>query len=210
MIGRGGMIRLRPLPLVPGKRQPWPLQSAEISAELVCPWGHPAFHQERTNRVPRNTSFKGWAHVYSPDKKPRLSSITIVKHKDHTMKFTPLMTPKWTRMWGQRQSSTPISIKVRQPAANCAKDCQTKAHLCCWGYSHQSGTGLLPVHGSSSPRCRFILWRNVMLAGNCGWRHREPFYLTHHEPSLDIEWQKHTCSFLLDTKALRAVKKGIS
>ena len=35
-----------------------------------------------------------------------------------------------------------------------------------------------------------------------GWRHREPFYLPYHEPALGIEWQGHTCSFLLVTKPL--------
>ena len=35
-----------------------------------------------------------------------------------------------------------------------------------------------------------------------GWRHREPFYLPYHEPALGIEWQGHTCSFLLGTKPL--------
>ena len=35
-----------------------------------------------------------------------------------------------------------------------------------------------------------------------GWRHKEPFYLPCHEPALVIEWQRHKCSFLLDTKPL--------
>ena len=39
-------------------------------------------------------------------------------------------------------------------------------------------------------------------ASNWGWRHREPFYLPCHEPALVIEWQGHTCSFLLGTKPL--------
>ena len=43
--------------------------------------------------------YKKWASVWSPDKKPRLSSMSIVKHKDHTMTFT-LMAPKWMRKWG--------------------------------------------------------------------------------------------------------------
>ena len=32
--------------------------------------------------------------------------------------------------------------------------------------------------------------------------HREPFHLPYHEPALVIEWQGHTCSFLLGTKPL--------
>ena len=75
-------------------------------------------------------------------------------------------------------------------------------HLCCWGYSHHSGTELLQIHGPSPPRCNSLLWLNVLLAGDWGWRHWEPFYLSYHEPPLDVEWQRHTYSFLLDTKPL--------
>ena len=49
--------------------------------------------------------------------------------------------------------------------------------LCCWGYSHHSGTDLLPTHGPSPPRCNSLLWLNVLLAGDWGWSHWEPFYL---------------------------------
>ena len=71
-----------------------------------------------------------------------------------------------------------------------------------WGYSHQSGTELLPTHGPSPSWCDSLLWLNVLFAGNWGWRHREPFYLPYHEPALVIEWQGHACSFLLGTKPL--------
>ena len=75
-------------------------------------------------------------------------------------------------------------------------------HLCCWGYSHHSGTELLPTHGPSPPRCNSLLRLNVLLAGDWGWIHWEPFYLPYHEPPLVVEWQRHTYSFLLDTKPL--------
>ena len=61
---------------------------------------------------------------------------------------------------------------------------------------------LLPTHGPSPPRCNSLLWLNVQLAGDWGWRHWEPFYLPYHEPPLVVEWQRHTYSFLLDTKPL--------
>ena len=51
-------------------------------------------------------------------------------------------------------------------------------------------------------RCGSLLWLNVLFAGNWGWRHWEPFYLPYHIPALVIEWQGHTCSFLLGTKPL--------
>ena len=92
-----------------------------------APWGHPTFHQERMTMIPRDTiSLKELVNAWSPDKKPWLSSMSFVKPKDHMMKST-LMAPKWTREWGQRRSSTAISRMVRQPAANCPKDCQTTA-----------------------------------------------------------------------------------
>ena len=58
------------------------------------------------------------------------------------------------------------------------------------------------AHGPSPSWCSSLLWRNVLFAGNWGWRHREPFYLPYHEPALVIEWQGHTCLFLLGTKPL--------
>ena len=62
-----------------------------------------------------------WKDILNPTNlKPRLSSISFVKHKGHMMKST-LMAPKWAREWGQRRSSTAISRRVRQPAANCPK-----------------------------------------------------------------------------------------
>ena len=82
------------------------------------------------------------------------------------------------------------------------KTARQQHHLCSWGYSHHSGTELLPTHGSSSSRGSRLLWLNVLFTGNWGWRHRKPFYLSYHEPALVIEWQGHTCSFLLDTKPL--------
>ena len=133
------------------------------------------------------------------DKKPRLSSMSIVKQKDHMTKST-LMAPKWTRKWGQRLSSTAISRMVRQPTVQ--KTARQQHHLCSWGYSHQSGTELLPTHGPSPLWCGSLLWLNVLFACNWGWRHREPFYLPYHEPALVIEWQGHTCSFLLGAKPL--------
>ena len=99
--------------------------SAEINAELVCPLSTPSFppgtHDYGTKR---HNPIE--ANMRSPDKKPRLSSVSIAKLKNHTMKST-LMAPKWTAEWGQRQSSTANSRMVRQPAATCPKAYQTTA-----------------------------------------------------------------------------------
>ena len=124
--------------------------------------------------------------------------MSIVKHKDH-MKFT-LMSPKWMREWGQRLSSTAISRMVRQPAANCPKDNSTifaaEATAITLARNHYRHIG------SSSSWCSSLLWLNVLFAGNWGWKHQETFYLPYQEPALVIEWQGHTCPFLLDTKPL--------
>ena len=91
------------------------------------------------------------------------------------------------------------------------KSARQQHHLCSWVYSHQSGTELLLTHGPSPSWCGSLLWLNVLFAGNWGWTHREPFYLPYHETALVIEWQGHTCSFLLGTKPLwhwRKCKSG--
>ena len=87
------------------------------------------------------------------------------------------------------------------------KTARQQHHLCSWGYSHQSGTELLPTHGPSPSWCSSLLWLHVLFAGNWGRKHREPFYLPYHEPALVIEWQGHTCSFLLGTKPLMHWRK---
>ena len=56
------------------------------------------------------------------------------------------------------------------------KTARQQHHICSWGYSHQSGTELLPTHGPSPSWCGSLLWLNVLFAGNWGWRHRKPFF----------------------------------
>ena len=51
-------------------------------------------------KIPRDTtSSKEWANIWSPDKKTKPSSLSIMKLKGRTMKST-LMAPKWTREGG--------------------------------------------------------------------------------------------------------------
>ena len=68
---------------------------------------------------------------------------------------------------------------------------------------NHSGAGLLPAHRPSSSQSSNLLRLSVLLAGDWGWRHREPFYLPYHKPHLVIVWRRHTCLFLLDTKPLQ-------
>ena len=60
-------------------------------------------------------------------------------------------------------------------------------HLCSWGYSHQSGTELLPTYGPSPPRCsgrvcrqmRVKTLRTLLFAISCtssGWVTRAPIF----------------------------------
>ena len=62
------------------------------------------------------------------------------------------------------------------------------------------GSGLLPAHRPISPRYSDLLWLNVFLADNWWWKHEEPYYVPYDEPNLFIVLQRHTWSFLLDTK----------
>ena len=111
---------------------------------------------------------------------------------DHIMKFT-LMAPKWKRV-GAAGVINHHSRMVRQPAANCPKDSQTTAPSLL--------LRLQPSlwHWTITDTCRSLLWLNVLFAGNWGWRHQKPLYLSYHEPAMVIEWQGHVCPFLLDTK----------
>ena len=83
------------------------------------------------------------------------------------------------------------------------KTARQQHHLSSWGYSHQSGTELLPTHGPSPSRHSYIYSDSMpCLQAIEGEDTREPFYLPYHEPALVTEWQRHTCSFLLDTEPL--------
>ena len=92
---------------------------------------------------------------------------------------------------------------VRQPAATCIKRlpdnstifaAEATAITLALNYYRYMG----PVHHE------VVVYSDSMsyLAGDRGWRYWEPFYLPYHEPPLVIEWQRHTCAFLLDTEPL--------
>ena len=121
---RGGMSR-HPAPAI-GLKVEAVIASAEIDAELVCPWVHPAFHQERTVTITRDTtSLKEWANVWSPDKKPKAKFNEYHEAQgSHDEIYTDGSN---MNAWGQGRSSTAISRMVRLPAANCLNDCQTTA-----------------------------------------------------------------------------------
>ena len=104
--------------------------------------------------------------------------------------------------WGSSGHQPTFSVWWDNLTPTVKKTTRQQHHLCSCGYSHQSATALLPTHGPSPSRCSGLLWLNVLFTGNWGWGHQEPSYLPYHGPALVIEWQRHTCSFLLDTKPL--------
>ena len=120
--GRGGMTR-PPAPPI-GLKIEEAMTSAEINAELVCPLRTPNFPPAKHDYDPKRHDLIGGVSKCMISRQEAQAKFN--EHKDHMMKST-LMAPKWTREWGQRRSSTAISRMVRQPAANCPKDCQTTA-----------------------------------------------------------------------------------
>ena len=123
--GRGGMTR----PLVPpiGLKVEEAMTSAEFNGELVCPLRTPNFPPGTDEYDPkRHDLIEGVSKYMISGQEAQAKFNEFVNHKDHMMKST-LTAPKWTREWGQRRSSIAISRMVRQPAANCPKDCQTTA-----------------------------------------------------------------------------------
>ena len=120
---RGGMTR-HPAPAI-GLKVEAAMASAEINAELVCPLGTPSFPPGTQDYDPkRHDLIEGVSKCMISREEAQAKFNEY--HKDHMMKFTQMVL-KWMREWGQRRSSTAISRMVRQPAANCPKDCQTIA-----------------------------------------------------------------------------------
>ena len=200
--GRGGMKRPSTHPI--GLKVEAAMASAEIDAKLVRPLRIPAF--------PPGT------HNYNPKRHNLIEGVNkcMISRPEAQAKFRV-----YQETLGSHDEVFTDGSKMNERVGAAAvinhhlfpewwdnlplldqKIARQQYHLCCWGYSHHSGTELLPTHGPNPPRCNSLLWLNVLLAGDWGWRHWEPFYLPYHEPPLVVEWQRHTYSFLLDTKPL--------
>ena len=177
------------------------MTSAEIDAELFCPL--------RTPNFPPGT------HDYDPKAHDRIEGVSecMISGKEAQAKFNEFREAQewWSLHWWLQNERESGGSGGHQPPfqewwdnlpPTVQKTARQQHYHFSWGYSHQSGTELLPTHGPSPSWCGSLLWLNVLFAGNWGWRHREPFYLPYHEPALVIEWQGHTCSFLLGTKPL--------
>ena len=198
--GRGGITQ-PPAPPI-GLKVEEAMTSAEINAELVCPL--------RTPNFPPGT------HDYDPKRRDLIEGISkcMISRQEAQAKFNEYRETqgshdevytdgsKMNESWGSGGHQLPFPEWWDNLLPTVQKTARQQHHFCSWGYSHQSGTELLPTHGPSPSWCSSLLWLNVLFAGNWGWRHREPFYLPYHEPALVIEWQGRTCSFLLGTKPL--------
>ena len=148
------------LPLV-SKRNPWLLQRS--MPNWSAPWGHPTFHQEHTITITGDTDLvEGVANVWSPDKKPRLSSVSIVKHKDLMMKST-LMAPNERESGGNGGHQPPFPEWWDNLPPTVQKTARQQRHLCSCGNSHQSGTELLPTYEPSPSRCGGLHGRDLYL-----------------------------------------------
>ena len=177
--------------------------SAEINAELVCPLG--------------TTSSPPGTHDYDPTRHNLIEGVSkcmISKQEAHAKSNGYCKSQgshdevytEGSKMYKRVGAAAVINCHFQNGETTCyqlSKRLSDNSTITvCWSYSHHSSTELLPAHVSSSPWCSSLVWLNVLLAGNWGWRHWEPFYLPYHEPPLVIEWRWHMCWFLLDTKPL--------
>ena len=196
--GRGGMPRPRAPPI--GLKIEEAMTSAEINAELVCPL--------RTPNFPPGT------HDYDPKRHDLIEGVSkcMISRQEAQAKFNEFrealgshdeVYTDGSKMNEKVGAAAVINRHFQNGETTCRQlSKRLPDNSSSWGYSHQSGTELLPTHGPSPSWRGSLLWLNVLFAGNWGWRHQEPFYLPYHEPALVIEWQGHTCSFLLCTKPL--------
>ena len=199
--GRGGMTR-PPAPPI-GLKVEEAMTSAEINAELVCPL--------RTPNFPPGT------HDYDPKRHDLIEGVSrcIISGQEAQAKFNEYREAqgshdevctdgsKMNEKVGaaavinrhfQNGETTCRQVSKRLPDNSTIFAAEATAiRLALNYYQHMD-----PVHHdvivySDSMSC---LW------SNWGWGHREPFYLPYHEPALVIEWQGHTCWFLLGTMPL--------
>ena len=135
--GRGGMTR----PLAPpiDFKVEAAMASAEINAELVCP-------------LRRTLNFPPRTHDYDA-KKHNLIEGMISRQE------APAMFNEYRETQGSHDEVYTDDSKINERVGAAAvinrlfQNTRQQHHLCCRSYSHQSGTELLPVFGSSSSQC---------------------------------------------------------
>ena len=85
------------------------------------------------------------------------------------------MAPKWTREWGSGGHQPPFPEWWDNLPPTVQKTGRQQHHLCSWGYSHQSGTELLPTHGPSPSRRGSLLGLHACLQAIEGEDTENPF-----------------------------------
>ena len=156
------------------------MTSAEINAELVCPL--------------RTPNFPSGTHDFDPKRHDLIEGVSkcMISGQEAQAKFNEFREAQGSH--GEVYTDGSKMNERVGAAAVINRHFQNGERTC---RQHMG-----PTHGPSPSWCGSLLWLNVLFAGNWGWRHPEPFYLPYHEPALVIEWQGHTCSFLLGTKPL--------
>ena len=200
--GRGGMARLptQPNPM-------FKLEEAMTSTKIdidnwSAPWEHQIFRLERTNTIQKTQPhLREWVNLWSLERRPKPNSESIMILKDHMMK-SALTDLRLTRGWGQRQSSIAISKWWDDMSPTVQKTPGQQHRLCCWGYSHYPGTGLISAHGSCKAWYCILLRIDILLSGDWGWRCTKPSHLSYHEHPMGIERQSHMYQLLLGAKPL--------
>ena len=172
-----GRVRMTRPPAPPiGLKVEEAMTSAEINAELVCPL--------RTPNFPPGT------HDYDPKRQNLIEGVSkcMISRQEALAKFDEFSwSPRitwWSLYWWLQNERESGGSGGHQPPfpewwdnlpPTVQKTARQQHHLCCWGYSHQSGTELLPTHGPSPSWCGSLLWLNVLFAGNWGEDTENPF-----------------------------------
>ena len=160
---KGGMTRPPNQPI--GLKVEKALTSAEIDAEMVCPLKIPSF--------PPGT------HEYNPKRHSLIEGVSkcMITSEEARTKFN-----EYHKALGQHDEVYTDVSKINERVGAAAvinrhfqngettccpavqKTPKLQHHLCCWGYGHHRGTGLLSVYGSCTARCCGLLWLIVLQA----------------------------------------------
>ena len=131
---------------------------AEINAELVCPL--------------RTRSFPPGTHAYDHKRDDLIEGVSkcMISRQETQAKFNEYRETQGShdevatdgstmneRDWGSGGYQSPFPEWLDNLPQTVQKTDRQQHHLCSWGYSHHSGTELLPTHGSSSSWCNSLL-----------------------------------------------------
>ena len=122
--------------------------SAEIHAELVCPLETPSYLPGNMIMTQRHNFIVGVRKCIFIVQEAQAKFSENCETQGHTMKSTQIV-PKWMWEWGSSVHRPPLPEWWDNLPPPVQKTTKQQHHLCCWGYSHHSGTGLSPAHEPS-------------------------------------------------------------